>query len=64
MWEYGYKNVVSSMGTAFTREQALILKRYTDAVVILFDGDQAGVNAAYKTLDPFIEINSIPEVVF
>lgn len=64
MWEHGYKNVVSSMGTAFTREQALILKRYTDAVVILFDGDQAGVNAAYKTLDPFIEINSIPEVVF
>ncbi|MCA1927496.1 MAG: DNA primase [Calditerrivibrio sp.] len=64
MWHNGYKNVVSSMGTAFTKEQALLLKRYADGFIIIFDGDQAGINAAYKTLDPFIEINSIPEVVF
>lgn len=64
MWHNGYKNVVSSMGTAFTKDQALLLKRYADQFIIIFDGDQAGINAAYRTLDPFIEINSIPEVVF
>ncbi|MEF3254416.1 MAG: DNA primase, partial [Deferribacterales bacterium] len=49
MWSCGYKNVVSSMGTAFTKDQAALIKRYADNVVILYDGDQAGINAAYKT---------------
>jgi DNA primase len=64
MWSSGYKNVVSSMGTAFTKDQAVLIKHYADNPVVIFDGDQAGINAAYKTIDPFVSINSIPEVVF
>lgn len=64
MWSHGYKNVVSSMGTAFTAEQAMLIKRYAENPVIIFDGDQAGINAAYKTIDPFVSINTVPEVVF
>jgi DNA primase len=64
MWSKGYKNVVSSMGTAFTIEQAMLIKRYAENPIVVFDGDQAGINAAYKTIEPFVAINTIPEVVF
>ncbi len=64
MWSEGYKNVVSSMGTAFTTEQAMLIKRYADNPVVIYDGDQAGINAAYKTIDPFVSVNIVPEVVF
>jgi len=64
MWSKGYKNVVSSMGTAFTTEQAMLIKRYAENPIVVFDGDQAGINAAYKTIEPFAAINTIPEVAF
>ncbi|MCX8083968.1 MAG: DNA primase [Calditerrivibrio sp.] len=64
MWKHGYMNVVSSMGTAFTYEHAQLVKRYAENPIVIFDGDQAGVNAALKILEPFISVNTIPEVVF
>ncbi|MGI5901721.1 MAG: DNA primase [Desulfitobacteriia bacterium] len=44
----GYKNSVASLGTAFTREQAKRLKRYTNRVIIGYDSDQAGVLATLR----------------
>ncbi|MEA1927981.1 MAG: DNA primase, partial [Candidatus Auribacterota bacterium] len=51
------KNVICSQGTAFTGVQAQILKRYTDKVVVAFDADQAGLEAALRGLSVFLEKN-------
>jgi DNA primase len=50
----GVKNVVAPQGTALTAEHARILKRYTNLVVVCFDADPAGWNAAIRSLDSFL----------
>jgi DNA primase len=47
----GIANAVASMGTAFTKYQAALIKRHSDKVFIAYDGDKAGQNAALKGLD-------------
>jgi DNA primase len=47
----GVKNVVAPQGTALTADHARILKRYADEVVLCFDSDNAGQNAAVRSLD-------------
>lgn len=49
--QFGVENVVASLGTAFTGDQAKLLKRYTDKVVICYDSDTAGVKATLRGLD-------------
>lgn len=44
------QNVVASCGTAFTSEQARLLKKFTDTVIIFYDGDAAGIKAGVKAL--------------
>ncbi|MFM7804119.1 MAG: DNA primase [Verrucomicrobiota bacterium] len=62
----GVRNVVAPQGTAFTADQARVLKRYVDEVVLCFDGDKAGRNAVIRALDPLlasglaIRVASIP----
>jgi len=50
----GVRNVVAPQGTAFTAEQARILRRYVDEVVLCFDSDEAGQNAAARSLDALL----------
>ena len=47
----GVKNVVAPQGTALTADHCRILKRYGDEVVLCFDSDNAGQNAAVRSLD-------------
>jgi DNA primase len=47
----GVKNIVAPQGTAFTEQHARIIKRYVDEVVLCFDSDEAGQNAAVRSLD-------------
>ena len=47
----GFGNVVATMGTALTKDQARILKRYTDKVYISYDGDFAGQKASIRGLE-------------
>lgn len=47
----GYNNVVASMGTALTKEQAKLLKRQVQKVYIAYDGDSAGQKATIRGLD-------------
>ncbi len=52
--QHGFKNVVAPLGTAFTKEQAQILARYTKEVVLCFDSDTAGeaaIEKAFKILE-------------
>jgi DNA primase len=51
----GVENVVSSSGTSLTTDQIRLLKRYTKTVTILFDGDAAGIKAAFRGIDMILE---------
>jgi DNA primase len=63
----GVQNTVAPQGTAFTAEQARILKRYAKEVVLCFDSDNAGVKAAVRVLDDLlnsglaIRVASVPQ---
>src|SRR5215831_4245230 len=50
----GVQNVVAPQGTAFTADHARILKRYVEEVVLCFDSDEAGQNAAVRSLDSLL----------
>ncbi|WP_020613658.1 DNA primase [Sediminispirochaeta bajacaliforniensis] len=54
MYQSGAGGAVAPLGTAFTAEQGRLLKRYVNEVVLLFDGDSAGIAAARKSI-PVIE---------
>ena len=51
LYQAGFKNVVASMGTSLTQDQARLIKRYTDTVLISYDGDAAGQKANLRGLD-------------
>ncbi|MCX8093750.1 MAG: DNA primase [Candidatus Goldbacteria bacterium] len=51
LFSEGIKNVVATLGTALTEDQAKILKRYTSKVVILYDMDEAGRKSAIRAGD-------------
>ena len=46
----GFTNAVASLGTAFTSQHGIILKRYTDQVILTYDSDNAGVKAALRAI--------------
>lgn len=50
LYQYGIKNVVASLGTAFTEQQAKLLKRYANDIIIAYDSDTAGQSATIKGL--------------
>ena len=47
----GIENVVASSGTALTEEQIKLMRRFTENVTVLFDGDAAGIKAALRGID-------------
>ena len=50
MHQAGFTNAVASLGTAFTIQQANLLKRYTEQVILAYDSDDAGVKAALRAI--------------
>lgn len=51
----GVKNIVASLGTALTLEQTRLIKRYASEVVLIYDSDKAGQNAALRSVDLLLE---------
>ncbi|MEK6705528.1 MAG: DNA primase [Bdellovibrionota bacterium] len=51
----GFQNVVSTCGTAITREHLLLLRRFANKVVLLFDGDKAGLAATQRAMELGLE---------
>ena len=51
LYSAGFTNVVASMGTSLTQEQARLLKRYSNNILISYDGDAAGQKANIRGLD-------------
>ena len=66
-YQFGLKNVVATLGTSFTSGHGRILRRYAKKVILIYDNDTAGIEAANRALDVClsqkidIKIASIPE---
>lgn len=54
-YQAGMRNIVASLGTALTPQQARLLKRYTHNVCLVYDGDMAGQAASIRSLEIFID---------
>ena len=52
--QYGFDCAVASLGTSLTEEHAVLLSRYTEQVVLIYDGDEAGQNATKRAI-PMLE---------
>ena len=50
LYQKGIENAIAPLGTAFTEEQASLVKRYADKLVLFFDSDNAGIEASFKSL--------------
>ena len=59
----GINNCVATMGTAFTKEQALLLKKTTNNIILCFDGDNAGDEATDKAIQVLKEIDVTPRII-
>lgn len=55
MHQSGIENVVASGGTALTKPQIRAIKRFTSNITVLYDGDAAGIHAAVRGIDMFLE---------
>ena len=55
MHQAGIENVVASGGTALTRQQIRLIRRFTANITVLYDGDAAGIHAAIRGIDMFLE---------
>ena len=55
MYQSGIQNVVSSGGTALTKEQIRLIHRFTDNITIIYDSDAAGIHAALRGIDMVLE---------
>lgn len=55
MFQSGIENVVASGGTALTKPQIWLIKRFTSNITVLYDGDAAGIHAALRGIDMFLE---------
>ncbi len=52
--QYGFDNAVASLGTSLTEDQAALMTRYADQIVLIYDGDKAGQNATQRAI-PILE---------
>ena len=59
----GIKNVVATMGTAVTKNQANLIKRMAKNVILCFDGDEAGAKATFSCSNELSNIGVIPKII-
>ncbi len=64
MHQMGITNVVASCGTSLTEEQVRLIKRFTENVTIMYDGDKAGLHAALRAIGLILKEGMAPRVVF
>ena len=64
MHQMGITNVVASCGTSLTEEQIRLIKRFTENITIMYDGDKAGLHAAIRAIGLILKEGMNPRVVF
>ncbi len=62
-YSVGVKNVVATLGTAFTKEHANIIKKLAKNVILCFDGDKAGAKATYACSNILLSMGITPKIV-
>jgi DNA primase len=55
MHQSGVENVVASSGTSLTTDQIKLIRRYTNNITILYDGDPAGIKASFRGIDLILQ---------
>jgi len=55
MHQRGITNVVASSGTSLTKEQIQLIKRFTSNIIVIYDGDSAGIKASLRSIDLILE---------
>lgn len=63
LYQYGIKNVVAILGTALTPYQVRLIKKYTKNLVVIFDPDDSGKKAAFRSLLIFLDEQISPQFV-
>lgn len=63
MHRHGFENTVASCGTALTPEQAKLIKRYCPHVIVIRDGDAAGLKATIRDIEIFLTAGMRTEVI-
>ena len=64
MHQMGITNVVASCGTSLTEEQVRLIKRFTENITIMYDGDKAGIHAAVRAISLILKEGMNARVVF
>ena len=64
MHQTGITNVVASCGTSLTEEQIRLIKKFTENITIMYDGDKAGLHAAIRAIGLILKEGMNPRVVF
>lgn len=64
LWQHGIRNVVAPCGTALTPDHLRSLSRITQNFIVAFDGDAAGIQAAWRSLPFFLELGLTPKAIF
>ena len=64
MHQMGITNVVASCGTSLTEEQVRLIKKFTENITIMYDGDKAGLHAAIRAISLILKEGMNPRVVF
>lgn len=59
----GVKNCVAALGTAFGSEQAMLVRKLSNNVILCFDGDQAGLKATKGTIEELKKLGITPKIV-
>ncbi|MEO0089029.1 MAG: DNA primase [candidate division WOR-3 bacterium] len=60
LFDKGIKNLVAPLGTGFTMDQARLLKKYSEEIIILFDGDNAGKEATKRAIEITLKVGINP----
>ncbi|MBI2026782.1 MAG: DNA primase [Deltaproteobacteria bacterium] len=63
LYDKGIKNVVAPLGTALTQDQIRLIKRYTRSIIMLFDGDKAGIEAVKRSLSLLLKEEMSGQIV-
>lgn len=59
----GFENVVATLGTALTQEQARLMSQYADEIIIAYDSDGAGQNATHKAINLLSEVGVRTKII-
>lgn len=63
LYQFGFKNVVATLGTALTGDHAKLLKRSTKNIIVMFDSDQAGQFAQERSLPILLSEGLLPKAI-